>query len=327
MNIFLLNRLRAADGEFVSWAELGPGAKADVAELGEFGFGIVGHPDLGAAYRGPADRLCPDQIEWELGTRRIGRRIAVWSRVTSTNDLAARASASAANEGLVILAELQTAGRGRRGRSWTAPAGTAVLMSVLVFPPPELDDPGWLTAWGAVAVAEVVEEWTGRPGQIKWPNDVRVGGRKVAGVLVERGQGAVVGIGLNVQTGPADFPEELRGSSTSLAMIAEGAGPIDRSEVARGVIRRLDARYGEGLDRGPDTLGTAWRGRLERLGEPVRILTPGGTVAGRLVDADLRRGLTLELDAGTRRRLAGAEVLAIAGPEEPLCGDGAVGGV
>jgi BirA family biotin operon repressor/biotin-[acetyl-CoA-carboxylase] ligase len=101
--------------------------------------------------------------------------------VGSTNDLAARGAGSIANEGLVVLAEEQTAGRGRRGRAWTAPAGTSLLMSVLLFPPEQAADPGWLTAQAAIAVVEVVAAWSGRDARIKWPNDVRVDGRKIAG--------------------------------------------------------------------------------------------------------------------------------------------------
>ena len=143
---------------------------AELDALASFGFGIDRHPDRGAAYLGPATRLCPDQIEHGLSTRRIGRRIAVWERVSSTNDLAASASGSIGNDGLVILADEQTAGRGRRGRSWSSPPRSSILMSVLLFPTSRLDPlgadaalaPAWLTALGAVATAEVVSEWIGR---------------------------------------------------------------------------------------------------------------------------------------------------------------------
>src|SRR5206468_12961365 len=140
----------------------------DLDELAAFGFAIKHHPWLGVAYRGPAERLCPDLIEDGLGTVCVGRRVAEWNRVTSTNDLAARAAGSLANEGLVILAEEQTAGRGRRGRTWTAPPRASLLVSVLLFPPPALTDPAWLTALGAVGVAELVRDWTGRDARVKW---------------------------------------------------------------------------------------------------------------------------------------------------------------
>src|SRR5438552_2188003 len=133
LNIAILERLRAAGGAYMPWDAIDPDGervRGDLDALVSFGFGIERHPDRGAAYVGPADRLCPDQIEHELATRWIGRRIAVWSRVTSTNDLAGRAGRSASNDGLVVFAEEQTAGRGRRGRSWSAPPRSAILMSV-----------------------------------------------------------------------------------------------------------------------------------------------------------------------------------------------------
>src|SRR3954462_8992189 len=116
MNIPLLRRLRDARGRFVPTHELGPdlaGIIDDLDELEAFGFALERHPYWGVAYRGPAGRLCPDQIEDRLETRRVGRRIAVWNRVTSTNDLAVRAAGSTSNEGLVVLAEEQSVGRGR----------------------------------------------------------------------------------------------------------------------------------------------------------------------------------------------------------------------
>ncbi|HEX8199534.1 MAG TPA: biotin--[acetyl-CoA-carboxylase] ligase [Isosphaeraceae bacterium] len=312
MNIRLLHLLRAAGGMFVPWAALAPDPDPltrDLDELEAFGFAIERHPYYGVAYRGPARKLCPDQIEWELGTARIGRRVAVWNRVGSTNDIAARAAGSAANAGLVVLAEEQTAGRGRRGRSWSAPPASSLLMSVLLFPPPELDDPAWLTALGAVAVAEVVEAWARCAARIKWPNDVRVAGRKVAGILVERGPGAVLGIGLNGNVAAEEFPDELRPTATSLGILAGRA--IDRSELARDLIRRLDARYGEGLAGGADALGRSWRGRFEALGRRVVVETTSGPVAGLLADADLRRGLTVAAADGRTRRIPGPEVLGL----------------
>jgi BirA family biotin operon repressor/biotin-[acetyl-CoA-carboxylase] ligase len=351
LNIGLLERLRAAGGEFVPWAELGPVPErvhGDLDALAGFGFGIERHPNRGAAYGGPAERLCPDQIEHELGARWIGRRIAVWSRVTSTNDLAARAGRSTANAGLVVLAEEQTAGRGRRGRSWRVPPRSSILMSVVLFPPEHLT-PGlpeaafgsaWLTALGAVATAEVVSEWSGREATIKWPNDVRVGGRKIAGILVERalaprprdsscpaepagpfGRGAVIGIGLNVNVSPSAFPPDLSGSATSL-QIERGGAPVDRSELVRHLIHRLDFWYDTSQSGGGEVLNTPWRARSEHLGRIVQVATPTGRSVGRLVDIDVRFGLTLahespadpDAQSGCTprlRRVPLAEILAI----------------
>jgi BirA family biotin operon repressor/biotin-[acetyl-CoA-carboxylase] ligase len=328
LSIALLNRLRAAAGEYRSLEELGPEldrVRADLDALVSFGFAIERHPYRGAAYVGPAERLCPDQIEHELATCRVGRRIAVWSRVDSTNDLAAQAGGSASNDGLVVLAEEQTAGRGRRGRAWTAPPRSSILMSVLLFPPRELAPTGpdsaegcaWLTALGAVATAEVVAAWTGREAAIKWPNDVRVGGRKIAGILVEcpasQGRAAVIGIGLNVNVDREALPVDLRDRATSIR-IECGGRLIDRSEVARALILRLEHRYEAVRSRGRDALNAAWRDRNEHLGQVVRVATPAGPRRGRLVDLDVRIGLTLQGDAVHEPRLIRlplAEVLAI----------------
>jgi BirA family transcriptional regulator, biotin operon repressor / biotin---[acetyl-CoA-carboxylase] ligase len=348
LNIGLLERLREAAGEYVPIDELARGLAtpaaadpagdgrsrdrdrilADLEGLASFGFAIERHPYRGAAYIGPAERLCPDQIEHALSTIRIGRRIAVWSRLSSTNDLAAGACGSASNDGLVVLADEQTAGRGRLGRSWIAPPRSSILMSVLLFPPRKLEpsgpgagpDAAWLTAMGAVATAEVVSNWIGREAAIKWPNDVRVDGRKIAGILVERpatrglgastapatdgaepqppdepGQPAVIGIGLNVNLEGETLPADLRARTTSIR-IERGGPPLDRSEIARDLIRRLDRWYEAVRSLGYTVLNTAWRDRSEHLGRVVRIATPAGPRSGRLVDLHLHRGLTLVIE-------------------------------
>jgi BirA family biotin operon repressor/biotin-[acetyl-CoA-carboxylase] ligase len=316
VNIPLLNLLRNASGEFVPYDRLaaaspdGDGAVArDLDELSEFGFALERHPVLGAAYRGPAGRLCPDQIEFGLDTRRIGRRIAVWNRVASTNDLAARAAQSAANEGLVVLAEEQSAGRGRRGRTWSAPAGSSVLMSVLLFPTGALAEPAWLTALGAVAAAETVARWTGQPASIKWPNDVRVAGRKIAGILVERAAGAVLGIGLNANVAGEDFEGEIRHTATSLQLLLRSS--IDRSELVRDLIRALDALYDRAIREGPAVLRSPWNDRVENRGRVVAVSTPSGRLAGRLDDIDLLDGLWLVDGDGLQRHVPASQIRAI----------------
>jgi BirA family biotin operon repressor/biotin-[acetyl-CoA-carboxylase] ligase len=323
LNIELLNQLRAAEGRYVPLDLLG----ADVREtrralsaLEDFGFAIEHHPLLGAAYRGPAARLCPDQLEYQLGTREIGRRIAVWDRVTSTNDLAARGSRSTANHGLVVMAEDQSAGRGRQGRAWIAPPRSSILMSILLFPPARLtasDAPkslgtAWLTALAAVAVAETVSQLIEKPAQIKWPNDVRVAKRKIAGILVEQpavvrptaaealnhdshAKPVVIGIGLNVNLRHDRLPESLRDSATSVLIESQRSEAIDRTELARSLIRNLDRWYGSCLEDGLGPLSAAWTIASEHHGQVVRMQTVEGAFVGRLINLDLEHGLIVEL--------------------------------
>lgn len=310
MNIPLLHQLRAANGSHLpveSLADDPAVAERAIGELLSFGFAIERHPMLGVAYRGPANRLCPDQIEHELGTTRIGRQIAVWNRVASTNDLAAAAARSRANDGLVILAEEQTAGRGRRGRVWTAPPRSSLLMSVLLFPDGPLAEPGWLTALAAAAVAEVVSAWSNAPAAIKWPNDVRVLGRKIAGILVERGAGAVIGIGLNANVAPDDLPHELRPTVTSLRALLDAE--IDRSDLARDLIRTLDRLYEDARRNGIGALRATWRERSEHLGRRIQVATADCLHVGTLEDLDPVDGLRLRNDAGASVLIPAASVL------------------
>jgi len=317
VNIPLLYQVRSARGEFVPIADLGSNAEVvqrDLDDLDAFGFRFERHPYRGVAYRGPAERLCPDQIECALNTRLVGRRIAVWNRVTSTNDIAGRAASSRTNDGFVVLAEEQTAGRGRRGRSWFAQPRSSILMSVLLFPPELLDNPAWLTALGAVAAADVVEEWTGRPARIKWPNDVRVAGQKVAGVLVERGQGSIIGIGLNVNTDANEFPESLQSEGTSIYLLTGESA--DRSEMAKALINRIDEHYSICLIQGSVALKTPWCSRFELLGRVVRVHTKSATFVSRLVDADFEDGLTLNASGGPCRHIPMHEIIELTSAEE-----------
>ena len=191
-----------------------------------------------------ADDLCAALPENPLA---VGREILVFAETDSTNDLAARAGHDGLSGGLVIFAEAQRAGRGRLGRRWTAPLHQALLFSVLLRP--DAVPPGrWpeLTFCAALAVAETAEQLTGRPARIKWPNDVLVEGRKVAGILLERHEGrpagfVVAGIGLNVLQREEDFPPELRGHAGSLAMFAPPDRVLDRREAASTVLTNLEA--------------------------------------------------------------------------------------
>lgn len=322
MNIPLLRMLREAEGAYLPLSGLGNDLESvdrDLRELQQFGFGLEIHPYFGAAYRFPSARLCPDLIEHGLETRHIGRRIAVWDRVASTNDLAARASGSAANAGLVVLAEEQTAGRGRRGRHWTAPYASSILLSTLLFPEGTLADPAWLTALAAVATCEVVETWSGRTAQVKWPNDVRLHKRKVAGILVERAQGAVIGIGLNVNGTALDFPESLRSTATSIRI--ESGESVDRSEVARSLILRLEHWWTLGACGDTEQIHREWRRRSEHPGQAVGIETPGGIRTGVVCDLDLKRGLSIRDTSGLESWIPPAEILAVRDGENGIAAE------
>src|SRR5262245_4281180 len=151
--------------------------------------------------------------------KHIGRRVWHFTSVESTNADAAALPPDPANHGLVILADEQTAGRGQYGRHWLSPPGSSVLMSVVLQPPAELLRPALLCAWAAVSVAEVVLAASRRQARIKWPNDVLLHGRKIAGILIEQGRSTVIGIGLNVSQSAADFERSGLPLAGSLASV------------------------------------------------------------------------------------------------------------
>ena len=212
-------------------------------------------------------RLDPDRLRAALSpSAMVGREIIVFEETDSTNDLARRAGDDRIAEGLVIFAETQRAGRGTRGRRWMSPPYRGLWFSVLLRPT-AVPVTRWpeLTFCAALAVAETAEHATGRSARIKWPNDVLLDGRKVAGILVEchhqQGPGfVVVGIGLNVLQRCEDFAPDLRDRAASLAMMSRDAVPIDRELVAAGVLERLEYYYHRWPGEFPALMG-ACRGR------------------------------------------------------------------
>jgi len=225
--------------------------------------------------------------EWALDTRRLGRRVVVYERVDSTNSLAAGLAGDPGLDGLVVLADEQTAGRGQYGRAWLAPPRSSVLLSVLLFPPEDLLHPAILTAWAAVSVCSVVREAVGVQARIKWPNDVLLRGRKVCGILIEQTHAGgtlagVVGIGLNVMQSPAHLRAAGLTEATSLAEFT--ATPLDTRAVAKALIRRLDEEY-DALCRGDRaTLEARWKWHVGLLGRSVVAECQGTDYRGRLLE-------------------------------------------
>lgn len=238
--------------------------------------------------------LSPDVIEAGAESRLIGRRVQVWNRVTSTNDLAMTTAATRANEGLVILAEEQTAGRGRLGRKWSAPPGTAILLSIVLFPPREIAQPEALVCLSSVAVVDALREWGISPVEIKWPNDLYIDGKKVGGILVERGAGTVIGIGLNVHT----IPQIEDHVPPATRLVDHAAQFLDRSQLVHTLLTRLDKRYAEACRDGIGGTVAEWRQRAAFLGECVEIEVRGRPLSGTLLEIDPLTSLTLRTSTG-----------------------------
>jgi BirA family transcriptional regulator, biotin operon repressor / biotin---[acetyl-CoA-carboxylase] ligase len=225
----------------------------------------------------------------------VWREIRVVSSTASTNAEVAAAARDGDAEGLVVIAEQQTAGRGRLDREWSSPARAAILMSVLLRP--QVDVAAWplIPLLTGLAVVEAVVGVGGVEASLKWPNDVLVDGLKLAGVLVERVDDAVVvGVGVNVST----RPEELAVATATSLAIAGGA--TDREIIAKEVLRALARRYAVWHDTGGATTSVipAYRERCETISRHVELHVPGGDVVqGVVTGVDDSGRLVLRDDA------------------------------
>jgi len=253
------------------------------------------------------DGFGPEQIEGDLGTRRIGRRVIVLDETNSTNDAAFALAGEPDCDGVAVFAHHQTAARGRLGRTWVSPRGASVLCSILLFesdqPDPPGVDPGTLTLAAGVATCDAVTAAaTDIETTIRWPNDVYVRDRKVAGILIESrslagGRAYVVGVGVNCLQHAAHFDEALRGLATSLE--AESRDVISRLTVARRLLVELDQWLADRAD--PQALRQAWLDRAEPLGQHIHLRQAGHDYVGVTVDVDPTAGLVVQLAGGGRR--------------------------
>ena len=195
------------------------------------------------------DRLVAEDMRAALGSVVIGREIIVLDQTGSTNDAIVQVATPNSSEGLVLLAERQTAGRGQRGNRWESAAAKGLWFSILLRPGIELNRSPLLTAWAAETISETIENEFPLETNIKLPNDVQIDGRKVAGVLVEMRahekarHSAVVGIGINVNQALEDFPKELQSRAISLAIALRRQ--VDRQNFAIAILRDLDRSYRE----------------------------------------------------------------------------------
>src|SRR5213595_4090450 len=196
-----------------------------------------------------SDRLIADELQTHSARATIGRQIIVLEQTSSTNDAILQVATADSNEGLVLFAEHQTAGRGQRGNRWESAAGKGLWFSILLRPGIDLASSAQLTAWAAEAISSAIQNEFPPSPRIKPPNDVQIDEHKVAGVLVEmRSQKsaphlAIVGIGVNVNQSREDFPKELQRRAISLAMAL--GKQVDRQKFAIALLRKLDRTYRE----------------------------------------------------------------------------------
>ena len=247
-----------------------------------------------------------------LTTRRLGRVLRLRAETESTNDDAWDALAAGAGDGLVVIAEHQTRGRGRDGRAWHDVPGRGLALSVLLHPACDRAALATAPLVAGLALARGLDA-LGVDADLKWPNDLVLAGRKLAGILCESrlrtdgGDAIVVGAGVNVSQREPEFPPELQGQATSLAIAGH---PLDRESVAAAFLDALEPLWDEHQEGDPQAAIAAWHARARCWGQPVRVRTPGGVIEG--------EALTLEPDGAlVVRTRDGVDVRVLAGDVTP----------
>jgi BirA family biotin operon repressor/biotin-[acetyl-CoA-carboxylase] ligase len=267
-----------------------------------------------------ANRLSADLILKHLATHFLGRNLVYLPETASTNADARRLAAAGAPDGTVVVAEYQSAGRGRLERRWVAPPGSSLLASVLLRPDLAPYRAQRLTMLAGLAAADAIEAETGLHAGLKWPNDLLIGERKVGGILTEvdvsgeRLSYAVLGIGLNVNLDPAALPGELLERATSLS--AELGREVDRLSLLLALLALLEKRY-IALGAGAADLHREWAGRLVTVGREVVVSAGDGEWWGVAEGVDDDGALLVRPPGGEARRVVAGDVRPRATPEAP----------
>jgi len=317
----ILTAMRQSPNQSISGAELAShlgisraAIWARIDEMRTLGYDIQAGPHFGYRLVSTPDLLHADDLYSRISgsVKRIGREIQVYEQTTSTNLLVEQQGQIGTKEGLVIVAESQTRGRGRLGRRWISPKRKGLWFSALLRPSLQPQQVTQLTVAAAVAVARAVEKHCPSGVRIKWPNDILINNKKAAGILTELSaevdgvKFAVLGIGVDVNQSVSDFPDEIQDIATSLR-IAVGH-PIDRPELAADMMRELDAIYSRILAHQFESVAAEWESRCSTLGRDVEILTGDKKVSGRAEALDSDGGLLVRTQHGRLERIVGGDV-------------------
>lgn len=315
----ILEAFHQSSGQYVSAEELVRKLKLtadhisrEITELSQLGYHIESNPHLGYRLLDSPDRLTADDIRARLSSRVIGSEIIVYEQTASTSDVIEQMAAGQSNEGLVVFAETQSQGRGRHGRAWTSPRGKGLWFSVLLRPKLTPATVGCITVAASVAVAQSVRKACGVDARIKWPNDVTVNGRKLAGILTEvcaNGETikhATLGVGINVNCVAEDFSGELTRIATSLQM--ETGQPQDRVALAAHILGVLDHWYALALT-DFTAVSNEWARLSTTLGKHVVIGVGTRRIEGLAHALHGDGALVLRKDNGQMERILGGDLI------------------
>ncbi len=282
-----------------------------MVKLRNDGYEIEAATRKGYQLKSAPSLLLPAEIKEGLKTSVWGKRDIVYHPETaSTNTDAKVLAMQGAPEGTIVIAEHQTRGRGRLGRTWHSPRSHGIYISFIIRPRLSLQDAPILTPLVAVAVAEALAQGTGLKVFLKWPNDIMVSGKKIGGILTEIGSEmdrvdfAVVGVGLNARIW--GFPEDLRGKATSIAL--ETSRRISRSSLVRGCLDKLETVYEQQKQSGFGPLLTRYKALTAVVGKEATFDSGGRRFSGRVRELDEHGALLVEDGNGKTVRVVSGDI-------------------
>jgi len=242
----------------------------------------------------------------------MGRMIHYFHSIDSTNSMAYQLALQGAEEGEVVIAESQVKGRGRLGRRWFSPPFLNLYLSVILRPKIPPHQASLITLMAAVATTDAIQKYTGLLPLIKWPNDILLRDRKVAGLLneihseMDRIHFLILGIGVNLNMDGKMFPKEIRGVATSVKR--EMGQTISRKAFLQSLLGELEEWYAIFLKEGGAAILEAWRDRAKIKGKRVKVTSLGETLSGVAVDVDSDGALILKTEDGERKRVVAGDV-------------------
>jgi BirA family transcriptional regulator, biotin operon repressor / biotin---[acetyl-CoA-carboxylase] ligase len=284
-----------------------------IEELRKVGYDIEAGPHFGYRLAGEPDALLADDLLARLGkTKVIGRDIHVFEQTTSTNDVVEKLARDGVREGVVVFAESQTRGRGRLGRKWVSPARKGLWFSILLRPNLHPQETTQLTVASATALRRAIFSQTNLRPEIKWPNDILIGGKKVAGILTEmsaeldRVRHVIPGIGIDVNQDASEFPADLRKIATSLKI--EAGEAVSRAALATAVLRELDRDYLRICAGKFSEIAEEWVEHCGTIGKDVTVRIGDRAIRGCAESLADDGSLVLRTEHGRQQRITGGDV-------------------
>ena len=259
-----------------------------------------------------SSNITMEQLQHNLRTKVFGKQLFLSPKVDSTNDWAKQLAETGAAEGTVTLAKMQTAAHGRKGKSWTSPAG-GLWLSIILRPKNKASELAKLTFTASLAVAEVLREQYDLRAETKWPNDVLVNGRKICGVLAEMNttneqvNNVVLGVGINVNFQRSILPKSFRANATSIE--SELGRKIIFHELFTALMEKMEDNYQMFLNEGVGPLLERWKTYAGFLGKTVVVTESNETLTGTALDIDEDGALIIAMEDGTKKRICLGDIV------------------